>query len=656
MNFMIRKGPLAAILTVLITLLVASSGAAQTSLTFFITDVDASAFPDVTFRMRALDIESRAVEGLNAENITVYENGEQVTGPQVTPHDDGPVTYIFVIDMGGHSVATYNSAFRDGGVQQILSSLVSGGYFVDGTDTVMVLARENQSGVDRTTTLLAPTNESTEYTTRVAGLSIPRTAGATMSLEAVNDALNEIPNLLQVPGSQTTAVIFLSRYVQDPAPSVAPSSAENSAEIAMSVFTPVYAFQLDPFQNRKEPLLVLTEGSDGVYAHLVRNAFASTVASVYQSIAAQREYYDVTYRSALANPDSREITVNSPTRPAEGAVGTYQIELSPPAISITEPVSNTTLLREEVITEEGAVPTYNLIDVRVLAEVSWPDGHPRSIDSAELVVNEIVQDTVEATPDQTEFEFNWDLSLFNTEGIEPATLSVRLVDELGIEAETDQSVAVEVVPLEEEPGTFSMRTLATIGLPALCLILLGLAVVIGGTVYLIRKGSDGAGEGREGKATVQPTMFSAEGHDLVLATLTILEGPSGMVGEILRIASLTTSLGRDPAQTDISFYADQQSSVSRVHCEIVLEDDNAFRLIDKNSSAGTWLNGRKIHPDVPVVIEDEDEIIMGDLAQRGVKLEFNFATQDENRPYSGTADDRTHLLPDSDPGDWSSPD
>ena len=140
--------------------------------------------------------------------------------------------------------------------------------------------------------------------------------------------------------------------------------------------------------------------------------------------------------------------------------------------------------------------------------------------------------------------------------------------------------------------------------------------------------------------------------ELTLATLTVLEGPSGLIGEVFRINSPTTAIGRNPSQVDIVFYADEESSVSRLHCTIQLDDDNTFKITDNNSSAGTRLNGRQIHPDVPVVLDDGDEIVLGALAQRGVKLQFNFATEESLGPLSGSADDRTHLVSDIDIGDW----
>lgn len=131
---------------------------------------------------------------------------------------------------------------------------------------------------------------------------------------------------------------------------------------------------------------------------------------------------------------------------------------------------------------------------------------------------------------------------------------------------------------------------------------------------------------------------------LLLATVTVLEGPKGLIDEALMVSATKTTLGRQPSLTDISFYPDEKSSISRIHATIELGDDNVFRLTDANSTAATRLNGRKISPDAPVVLADGDEIVLGDLAARGVKLRFNFVSEGGVEPHSGTADDRTHFI------------
>jgi pSer/pThr/pTyr-binding forkhead associated (FHA) protein len=72
-----------------------------------------------------------------------------------------------------------------------------------------------------------------------------------------------------------------------------------------------------------------------------------------------------------------------------------------------------------------------------------------------------------------------------------------------------------------------------------------------------------------------------------------------MVYEVLKVYGNTT-LGRNPAQVSLAFYADEESSVSRLHAAIDPDPSGDFNLTDRNSSAGTRLNGRQIQAGVPV--------------------------------------------------------
>jgi pSer/pThr/pTyr-binding forkhead associated (FHA) protein len=102
-------------------------------------------------------------------------------------------------------------------------------------------------------------------------------------------------------------------------------------------------------------------------------------------------------------------------------------------------------------------------------------------------------------------------------------------------------------------------------------------------------------------------------------------------------------IGRNAQTTDIQFFADEESSVSRVHCT-VQKDGPTFKLTDNGSSAGTRLNGRLLPPNDPVVLADNDEIVLGDLGRRGVKMRFNLVSEPGEVKYSGVADDRTRIM------------
>jgi len=623
-----------------------STAAAQAGLTFFVTEVNAEAFPQVTFALRAIELGNNEVSSLNESNLTVYESGEQVSDLVITQNQDGPITYIYVIDQG--RLANFTS-FGIANIRQVISTLVSGGYFVDGRDTVMVLGRQNISS-DQTVVLLPATQTATDLTTWVANFNFARGSRNTMGLLGVEEAIQQMSELVPISGSRTTAIFYVTRYIEDPSSTVAPTSAQNTAAEARNNYTSVYVLQTDFGGLRKDALQVLADGSGGQYALLDRSGFLSVATAVYQTIDAQRTYYTVAYRSPVAEGEQREITINTTGRPSEGVVGTYEIALLPPSVSISEPIANSIIRREATLgEEEGAVPTFDTVRLRVAADVTWPDGRPRNLQSAELTVDGRVEDSIDLVPDQTQLEFEWDLSDIVSEGMNSVTLGVNVVDELGMVADTESSVSVEVINAAvEEAGGFKLTPLiAALSIPLLCIIGLVILGIGGGAFYLIRvRGGTKGAKAAQDEPEMLATVFAEDVPQLAFATLTLLEGPSGLIGDIFRIATLKTTIGRNPGLTDISFYSDEESSVSRVHCTLTLDDDNVFRLSDNQSSAGTLLNGRPIQPETPVMLDDGDEIVLGNLARRGVKLKFNLASEDDSAPFSGTADDRTHFVGD----------
>jgi pSer/pThr/pTyr-binding forkhead associated (FHA) protein len=215
---------------------------------------------------------------------------------------------------------------------------------------------------------------------------------------------------------------------------------------------------------------------------------------------------------------------------------------------------------------------------------------------------------------------------------------------------------VIIPPTPEPAGPAITPSRVALAIPVLCILGAVAAVVLGGGFYLLRSrtGAPRAAAPSEAPQAGATMMASDMVMAAPLATLTVLEGPKGMVDEVLRVYGNTT-MGRNPAQVSLAFYADEESSVSRLHAAIDPDPSGDFNLTDRNSSAGTRLNGRQIQAGVPVTLEDGDEIVLGDLARRGVKLRFNLATGESVGPYSGSADDRTHLVGDRGLPDWGDP-
>ena len=141
--------------------------------------------------------------------------------------------------------------------------------------------------------------------------------------------------------------------------------------------------------------------------------------------------------------------------------------------------------------------------------------------------------------------------------------------------------------------------------------------------------------------------MGAPSHDSALATLTVLEGPRGMIGETISLTKPVTVMGRNPELADVVFYPDEPSSLSRVHATIQL-DGEYFVVIDSNSTNGTRINGELLRPSDPVQLRDGDELVLGDLGKLGVKMRFSTSGVQDHTALQ----DRTFIVDDYEQQDW----
>jgi hypothetical protein len=630
---------------------------AQGGTTYFVFNVNATNFPDVQFDLRAVDLNNVPVQGLNNSNTAVYENGQPVTNAVITPRVDGPVNYIFVIDQG--RLANY-TLFGLNNIRLAVTNLISGGYFKDGVDTVTILARQNINS-DQTITWLPTTSTGADLTTFMANFNFARGNGATKGLLGVEDAITtQVPNIVSSQGSETTAIIFITRYLEDPPNSVAVTAAQNTAALAKTNNISVYVFQTDFGKFNNQPLQALATGATGVYVPLRGSTVVTDTSNVYQAINSQRATYTVSYRSTSADAGQRQITINAAQPTGIGTVGIYEANVQAPKIAITEPTPNTTVRREPQPSSDGTNVVYDVNSQHITTNITWLDT-PRLIKSVELFADGVSQEVQTPTdPAQTTFEFDWDLSDIDKVGTTPVKISVTVTDELGLSDTAETTVNVEVIALPPTPTP--SPTPFTIGIegdtgkiladywvviPVLCLGLLCMLPFAFLIFYMTRPV-----QARKVVKDIQHTLIGgAPLKSKSLASVTVVEGPKGLIGENISITKAITTLGRNPKMADVVFYADEESSVSRLHCTIQL-DGKTFKLTDNNSTSGTRLNGRRLSPNDPVELQDGDEIVLGDLGKLGVKLRFGFLMDKTQLPSSGTASDKTFIMDDYDKDDW----
>lgn len=632
--------------TVLGNLVTPRPTAAQGTTTYFVTNVDASQFPDITFTLRGLDNNNSARTNLNNTSFTVYENGRAVPNITVTPRSDAPLSIVYVIDLGLYSNYLY---FGYDNLRPAISTLVtSSGYFVEGHDTVEVLGRQNING-DQTVELRSPTNKSADLTDWLNAFTFPRSQANTKGLLGVTEALKHMSTLVPVAGTQPGAIILITRYIEDPTHNTAVTAGQELGTAAHNQFVPVYVLQTDTFNDA--PLRALATTSNGIYVALNRDSVASDVSTVYQAISAQRAYYTVTYRSQAGASGKREITIDAANAPGKGVAGSYSIDVTPPQLQIIQPVAGSTIQRVAQLTSSGTY-AFEPTAAKVTASVIWPAGvKPRALQAAELTVNGNLVGRVRPTAGATTFDFDWDLSSISKPGSNAISLQVQATDELSVTASAQSSVNVEVVPppTPTVPPTAAPTPAAnsffqqyglTIGIAGFCLFALLVLLVL---VVLVVRMRGQPGGAQPGSSYVAPStmIIGAPSSGAGMGSLAVLEGPPGVVGEVYTLSKPVTVIGRNPSRCDIVFYPNQESSMSRVHCTIRL-DGKFFTLVDNNSSNGTHVNGTRLRANEPVQLRDGDEIVMGDMAKLGVKLRFSERSQSANSDLS----DRTFIVDD----------
>lgn len=630
------------------------SAAAQTGgFTSIITQVDASGFPAVSFDLRAVE-NNQPVGALNNTTLAVYENGQPMPNALVTPLNDGPLTVIFVVDLG--RLSNYSS-FGLNNLRAMMTTLVEGGFFVDGRDTVAVYTRKNVTS-DQTIEAVPPTTSASDFTTRIATFDFAKGGGSTKGLLGLEEAIAKVGQQVPVAGSRTAAIIYITRYIEDPINKVARDAAHNTAALALQRHIPLYVFQTDAQQVNQDTLNVLTGNTFGQYVPLNRNTVVAQVSAVYTALNAQRAHYAISYTSTSGAAGTRQITINAPAPLANDVAGLYDIDPQPPTAALLSPTPDSTI-RRETQTGGGAFDA-NSLPVQV--SLGWADNHPRTITAAELYASGVLEDSEEnIPPGTTQIELTWDLTDVVNPGVNDIPLEVRLTDELGLTTNLATTIHVQVIVLAPTarpsatptstptPSLIAVATRPTSILGLIVCVLLAAVVAFGAVMVFILRPRPAAGAPT---GAVPPTAPVSNQQTLIggvapTGTLTVMAGPPNLLNQSIVLDKPQTKLGRNPAMVEVAFYAEEQSSVSRWHCTIH-NNLGTYQIVDNNSSSGTFVNGRRLASGAASPLAEGAEIVLGDLNKNGVRLRFTYGAGGGG----GVSSDRTFIYTPGDDQNW----
>lgn len=632
----------------LLLLMVPTLTQAQAVAQVWITQINTSAFPNVQVNLLAAAGNGTPLTDLSG--LVLSENGTAVSEVQTSSIPVGVET-VLVIDAN----STINQ--RDTGATQNRREQVR--------DSIVAFAQQymNASQLDRVH-LLVPNaaSDAPEFLTD--------TPGAVFANEVINKInfyvpedpsdtpLNDmllaaIERLASSDGQRYRAIVLYSGNgaefdsllaIDD---LVAQAQANHIAFYGLILGSRADADEI-------ENLVRLVEPTGGTYLHMPA---AADSAPLYQSLSSFGQQTQLTYRSQLNTSGDHTISINVAGLTAEIVTN---VTIEPAAIQIL--LDNTQPIIRVAPDTETPLAEMEPLEQSVVAQVSWPDNHPREIAAAALVVNNEDPLAIEpfALNANNQLEFTWDISSLDGGEYE---LIIQLTDELGlvaeseplafnveierpvVEAATPETSATTAAPVvEEEPdaeestaSSFLTEQAGLIGIVlGILAILFALFLVVVAFIFFRRRNAapvpvpapvpGHAVYSAEPAADATQILMPAFAVQSATASLEALEYAPDHPQPV-PLSGNDITIGRDPNHAKVVF---QDKSVSRLHARIKL-DRGSYVLIDEGSASGTYVNFERVGF-TPQPLQDNDEIHIG-------RVRLRFKTSQK-----AAQDDRTQIF------------
>jgi hypothetical protein len=582
-----------------------------------ITDLKADDFPQISLQVLASDGSGHTLENLPIDSIAIREENEIQKIISIDPVEIG-VRIAIVLDPG-------DGSFRTGVTltqlhQQVLKDLEiftrGRPWMLAGGDEVILLAQEGENS-----RIIAPLTSDPEVLMQAIEAYVPPVGAAVQSPEfgdftraALMTALKELK--LARPGfvDRKEAILLYTPGMR--------ADLADVAEEAISLGIPIHIVltRNAALEYWAEALRPLAEVTGGQFLETYEN---DDPEPLFEHLASQRRQHMITYRTALMTSGKRTVVLE-----ATGGVSAstqYSIEIQPPQVEIIAP-------SEDLITREATQETVAPADadpafVFVVAQVNWPDGKPRKVQGARLIVDGIAVSQGAVVDDRAQIA--WDIRSYQSEGWTPTSLRVEVVDEYGLMGQSPPiTVAIRYMPWPEEPGVDLPKDILLYVAIGIALVSLGLAIYL----YLNRTRVGSAlQDARDGLVDFVERVTGRRTAMQARAYLVPLEGFDEPPTKSYELYG-TTAIGRSRRYADLLFHRmEEDSPISRLHCTILDEDDH-FSIRDEDSSNGTFVNTERLPSLQPVMLHDGDMIDIAPLERGGIRLMFQLARLDGKLP------------------------
>lgn len=599
-------------------------------------------FPDVSLEIRAIDAHYQTITGITSSSIQVFDNGTAGNITKLTSNTNGLGADIyFVIDQGNR---TDQTIIRD--------ALMRYGekFMIDGKDRVTIITNRADSKRANPLVYLPMTNSLTDFITAVNGLPTESDKEYRSAIGAFAEALNQLRG--DTSGICTRPRLIVAIIADE---ELTNTEASTISDLAFKLRVPVNIAHVKRLDQYKDSAIYqkITEATNGIYEQVDttrKNEFTELDPNIFTSIQNSRLSYSLQYRSSEGTSGSHTVIVQWVGQDQSTSTNSteYQVNLTAPTLTFSSPIEGSVIERAATQkTENGFLYDIDTQSVELL--IDWSDGYPRNLISAELLMQTALGTVTAASiapSDLGRTAFDWDLREILTEGDNPITLQVRVIDELGLSA-TSQPVNLII------RNTIPSGLASSLADPLTRYILIGVGVLVLVLIILVivywKKVSKLASTGAIGQMVdkVRKTILGGVKRGKPVAMLKVLDGPGNLIGKELPIYTENVKLGRDPAQSDFTFFESTNSTISGLHARLE-KIDGQWRLVAiSKSGSETFLDDESIPMRQPVPIQNGQIIRLGYPAQQCVELEFQSSGFSENQgnPSSNNDNNQTEEKP-----------
>lgn len=635
-----------------------------------ITEIDASEFPQVVLRFRALDPAGFPVTTLQTNMFSVREGSNQIAPENLTEVEEG-LCIQFVVDAG----VWLHSDSWDNAQAALTDFAQTTPWMKEDLDQVALTMVE--AGGPRQ--MFNFTGDSAAMVTAVNNYTPPRGTELSRPVPVLAELVEEMEiNPPEACENKPQFIVFLSSGMETGTDQVSTLASQ-----AQGAGIPIYTVLLSNRPNVQQPLQTLAEQSGGQFVQYTNR---NSLIPFYTQLAEYRRHFDLSYRSQVDTSGTQPVELVANVGGSGGTKsesGEYTVTVDPPRVLISAPTTNTEIVRSaDAYTDD--LDSLTPATTTVVASVIFPDNHLRRLREARLLVNGRPTQALTNPNPNEDLELLWNLQDIHEAGA--FSLEVEVEDELGlvskspaVTANVDISVpprpansgpdidvqATVAAEIAKIPDTIMQPTPIPCILPdSLCdpverpirrnptsFVSLGVALfslAFAGIVWLNRDKAPVRAVTDTVRRGVDAMTKKYLGPTEARAYLVVLEGDVN-VGKTLEIYG-DTPIGRSRQTAELIFQQyDDNSPISRLHCTITDEEDH-FTIKDEDSANGTFLNGAKLSPLTPEELHDGDEIELGRVERGGVRLLFQLAQPgvDDSQVGRVTKKNRSSTKPSSD--------